>query len=193
MTTVALIRHGVTEWNVLGKAQGITDIPLNLPGERQAFALAERLSKEGKWDMIVSSDLLRAKETANIISRKLDALTCIFDERIREINCGDIEGTTEEERIKKWGKNWREQELGMEKFEEVSVRGSIFLDELVTKYKNKHILVVSHGALIGLTLRHILPEKFTTTYIENASITLLTYMKNEWNCSLYNCTNHLVY
>ena len=56
MTTVGLIRHGVTDWNDLGKAQGISDIPLNEAGRKQAIAIANRLSGE-KWDIIVSSNL----------------------------------------------------------------------------------------------------------------------------------------
>ena len=60
MTTIGLIRHGITEWNVLGKSQGISDIPLNEIGKQQAVALANRLSIEGKWDIIVTSDLPRA-------------------------------------------------------------------------------------------------------------------------------------
>ncbi|GIP39057.1 hypothetical protein J31TS4_23370 [Paenibacillus sp. J31TS4] len=59
-TTVGLIRHGVTGWNHLGKAQGISDIPLNEEGTKQALALAGRLSGE-EWDILFSSNLTRAK------------------------------------------------------------------------------------------------------------------------------------
>ena len=152
MTTIGLIRHGVTEWNELGKAQGVSDIHLNKIGKQQAFALANRLSLDLEWDLIITSDLSRAIETAQIISSKLKLPVSIRDERIREINCGEIEGTTEVERINKWGSNWREMNLGMEKFEDVSSRGLEFLEELAITYKNRRVLVVSHGALIGLTL-----------------------------------------
>ncbi|MGE6575021.1 histidine phosphatase family protein [Paenibacillus xylanexedens] len=54
-TTIGLIRHGVTEWNTLSKAQGISDIPLNEEGIEQATALAKRLSSE-EWDVIFSSN-----------------------------------------------------------------------------------------------------------------------------------------
>lgn len=70
MTTIGLIRHGITEWKVLGRSQGISDIPLNEIGRQQAVALANRLSLEEKWDVIVTSDLLRAKETGQIITSK---------------------------------------------------------------------------------------------------------------------------
>ena len=191
LTTVGLVRHGITEWNELKRAQGISDIPLNQTGEKQALALANRLSVEGKWDVIITSDLLRAKETAQIISDQLYLPISGYDKRIREINCGEIEGTTEEERLQKWGCTWRKLELGMEKFTDVSKRGSDFLEEAVITYKDKRVLVVSHGALIGLTLRRLLPEKFTSTLIDNTSVTILENIENQWDCTLYNCTKHL--
>lgn len=190
MTKFGLIRHGITEWNVLGKAQGISDIPLNTSGRKQAQALADRLSLE-EWDVIVTSDLSRAKETAVIISKKLNLPIDIYEKRLREINCGKIEGTTEDERLQKWGSDWRKLDLGMEKFEYVANRGCKFLQEAVMTYKDKRILVVSHGALIGLTLQSLLPKKFSKTNIENTSLTILENIENRWDCTLYNCIKHL--
>ncbi|MGM9985746.1 MAG: histidine phosphatase family protein [Bacillaceae bacterium] len=191
MTTIGLIRHGVTEWNRMNKAQGLADIPLNDLGRKQAIALANRLFLEEKWDVIISSHLLRAVETSQIIVTKLELPIILYDERIREINCGEIEGSTEEERVKRWGKNWREMNLGMEKFEDVSRRGIEFLEDVRMKYKDKRVLVVSHGALIGLTLQRLLPEKFSKTNIENTSLTILEHAGNKWTCRLYNCIKHM--
>ncbi|MER2171042.1 MAG: histidine phosphatase family protein [Psychrobacillus psychrodurans] len=191
MTTIGLVRHGITDWNVLGRAQGISDIPLNNLGKQQASALANRLILEEGWDVIVTSDLARAKETGQIIAAKLNLSINIFDKRIREINCGEIEGTTEEERLKKWGSNWRELDLGIEKFSDVSDRGYEFITELTNTYSDKRVLVVSHGALIGLTLQRLLPERFQKTQLDNTSITILNIKQGVWNCSLYNCTKHL--
>ena len=191
MTTIGLVRHGITDWNVLGRAQGISDIPLNNLGKQQASALANRLVLEGGWDVIVTSDLARAKETGQIIAAKLNLSINVFDKRIREINCGEIEGTTEEERLKKWGSNWRELDLGVEKFSDVSDRGYEFITELTNTYSDKRVLVVSHGALIGLTLQRLLPERFQKTQLDNTSITILNIKQGVWNCSIYNCTKHL--
>lgn len=188
-TTIGLIRHGVTEWNNLSKAQGISDIPLNEEGIEQASALAKRLSSE-EWDVIFSSNLTRARQTAEIIQQCL-AVPVFTDERIREINCGLIEGTTEEERITRWGANWREQNLGMEDFKVVAKRGLAFLEKLIMEYVDKRILVISHGAFIGLSLQHLLPQHFQKTYIDNTSVTILTHTNNKWACQLYNCTKHL--
>jgi len=123
ITTIGLIRHGVTDWNNLGRAQGISDIPLNEEGVKQTKALANRLSKE-KWDLIISSNLLRARQTAELIQKSLGTASVFTDERIREINCGLIEGTTEDERVARWGVNWREQDLGMEEIQIVAERAS---------------------------------------------------------------------
>ncbi|WP_117149132.1 histidine phosphatase family protein [Paraliobacillus zengyii] len=191
MITIGLIRHGITEWNSLGKAQGVSDIPLNEIGRKQASDIGDRFLLEEQWDMIITSDLSRAIETANIIGTKIGLPSSHIDKRVREINCGQIEGTTEEQRIRKWGSEWRNIDLGMEKFADVSNRGRDFLEDIVCTYKGKRILVVSHGALIGLTLQRLLPQKFQKTYIDNTSITILKNREEKWDCILYNCTKHL--
>ena len=191
MTTLGLIRHGITDWNSLGKALGVSDIPLNKIGKKQASDIGDRLSKEEKWDLIITSDLSRAIETGKIIGNKIDLNISHIDEKAREINCGKIEGTTEEERVQIWGDNWRELDLGMEELEEVSKRGIGFIEEINRLYRGKRVLVVSHGALIGLTLKRLLPERFPTTYIDNTSLTILSYAEEKWDCILYNCTKHL--
>ena len=191
MTTIGMIRHGVTEWNQLGKSQGLTDIPLNEEGNKQARSLADHLGIEGGWDFIVSSDLLRAVQTAEHLSDKLHIPILFYDHRIREIDCGQIEGTTEGERLQRWGVNWREQDLGMEKAADVAKRGMDFLKELDDTYPDKRILMVSHGALIGVTLQYLLPNQFPKTFIENTSLTILEKKEGNWCCSRYNATNHL--
>lgn len=116
MTTIGLIRHGITEWNYLGKAQGLTDISLNEVGKQQALALGTRLFLEEKWDILIASNLIRAIETAQIIGSQLNLPIIHTEQRIREINLGKMEGTTEEERLEKWGPNWRELDLDREQF-----------------------------------------------------------------------------
>ncbi|TWT13208.1 histidine phosphatase family protein [Planomicrobium sp. CPCC 101079] len=190
MTTIGLVRHGITEWNLLGIAQGSSDIPLNETGRQQAVALAERLSSE-TWDMIVSSDLLRAKETAQIIADRLELPISFTDPRIREINGGQIEGTTEDERIQKWGENWRSLDLGMESVELAAKRSVEFLEDILKNHNGKRVLLVTHGGLIGVTLKSLLPERFKDTHMNNTSITILENLESQWDCTLYNCTKHL--
>lgn len=191
MTKVGMVRHGITEWNRLGKSQGLTDISLNEEGNQQARLLAEHLFKEEGWDFIVSSDLKRAAQTAEHLSAKLNIPILFLEPKIREIDCGKIEGTTEEERVERWGENWRNQELGIEKPIDVAKRGMAFLEELSERFPSQRILMVSHGALIGVTLQHLLPDQFTKTYIENTSLTVLEKKNEKWSCLRYNFTDHL--
>ena len=83
---IYLVRHGQTDWNIEKKTQGHTDIPLNENGRKQAQILAQSISNL-KIDRIISSDLLRAKETAEIINERFGN-NISLDERIREINYG---------------------------------------------------------------------------------------------------------
>lgn len=80
---IYLIRHGETDWNVERKIQGQTDIPLNSNGKQQAEEAANEIANL-KIDRIISSDLSRAKETAEIINKKVGA-KITFDKRIREV------------------------------------------------------------------------------------------------------------
>jgi len=87
-----LIRHGQTQWNVLQKYQGQTDIPLNNTGREQAAKLAALLKQES-IEAIYCSDLSRAMETAKIIS-SFHTVEPVSDPRWREFNFGHWEGLT---------------------------------------------------------------------------------------------------
>ena len=191
MTTIGFVRHGITEWNELGKVQGRSNIPLNERGKQQTMALANRLALEEKWDIIISSDLERAAETAKIIASKLGRVDTHFDERTREIDCGQIEGTNEQERVSRWGSEWRKLDLGMESFEEVAKRGATFLKDISEQYKGKRVLIVSHGAIIGLTLRVLIPGGIQKNNIDNTALTIINEIEDQWECALFNCTKHL--
>jgi broad specificity phosphatase PhoE len=96
VTTLLLIRHGETDWNASGRLQGHTDRPLNDYGRRQAAELAERL-EEADVAAIYSSDLSRARETAEIVGARL-GLPVVVDTGLRERNWGTWEGLTPTER-----------------------------------------------------------------------------------------------
>ncbi|KZZ84925.1 histidine phosphatase family protein [Bacillus sp. SJS] len=190
MTKLGIVRHGLTEWNMEGRAQGSSDIPLHEQGLKEAEMLAERL-KEEDWDLLYSSPLLRAKQTADFISKKLGGLEVVTDERIRETGGGEIEGTTEAERVEKWGTGWRELDLGREQSGQVTKRGVEFVEELLEKHPGKNILMVTHGSFIRHLLKELTPMNEESEPLKNTSITHLLLDDSKWSCGLYNCTKHL--
>jgi broad specificity phosphatase PhoE len=96
VTTLLLVRHGETDWNADGRLQGHTDRPLSDFGRRQARRLAEELDGE-KFEAIYSSDLARARETAEIVGGHL-GLAVALDPDLREKDWGTWEGLTAVER-----------------------------------------------------------------------------------------------
>ena len=188
MTRIGLIRHGSTEWNKIKKAQGWSDIPLDQDGMDQARQLAYRIKGEN-WDLMYASPLLRARQTAETISAQ-SGIPVLLDKRLREAGGGLIEGTTEADRISRWGEDWRNLDLGREKKEQVASRGLAFLEEILEKHSEKNILIVSHGAFIKCLLEVLVPEEDIQASMENTSVTVLR-LKESWTCELFNCVRHL--
>lgn len=189
MTKIGLIRHGVTDWNYEYRAQGQTDIPLNDEGLRQAELLSRRMKNE-EWDYIYSSDLTRALETARAIGR-VKNIEVKTDQRLREMDCGLIEGTTEEDRVGKWGYAWSKLYLGIESTDSIITRGMSCITEISERHPGQKILIVSHGALLGLTLKKLIPHIDTEEHLENTSLTILNKVDDRWDFQVYNCTQHL--
>jgi len=96
-----LTRHATTEWNSAGRIQGQTDISLSPQGKIEAEELAKLLSDVG-INLIVSSDLKRASETAEIINASLN-VPLQLEQRLRECSFGNIEGLTKQQAIEKYG------------------------------------------------------------------------------------------
>ncbi|MFZ5815641.1 MAG: histidine phosphatase family protein [Bacillota bacterium] len=152
-TQITLVRHGVTDWNYDGRAQGHSDIPLNAEGRRQAEAVASRLSTE-LWDAVYSSDLSRSLSTAQAICRRTGH-EVIIEPRLRERNIGLAEGTTESERQLRWpGVPWNSLP-GLETNEQLARRAVEVLTEIARRHRGQRVIVVSHGGLIAAFLREI--------------------------------------
>lgn len=189
---IGFIRHGLTDWNALGKIQGQTDIPLNEEGRLQARMLGERLLQEPfKWDYIISSGLSRAEETASIIASMLDVPLLEPDLRLRERAYGQIEGLTAAERETRYGTEWQLQDLGQEKDLDLQERGMAFLEEMWTKYPDRNMLVVSHGGFLAQLYRALYKDR-QIERIGNLSLTILEKKDVDWIPHLFNCTRHLL-
>jgi broad specificity phosphatase PhoE len=189
---LGLIRHGLTDWNVLGRIQGQSDIPLNEEGRMQARLLGARLKEEPyQWDAVVTSGLSRARETGEIIASILGIELLKPDVRLNERSFGQVEGLTQAERESKWGADWQLLELGQESEEAMRLRGLEFLQAVWEENRDRNLLVVSHGAFLAQLFTALYEDKHTER-IGNLSLTILERQDIEWAPVLYNCTKHLL-
>ena len=162
LTTIYLVRHGETDWNVQNLLQGQTDIHLNKKGIKQSQEFAKKVKKV-KFDAVFSSDLVRARRTAEIIA--LDRKLAIETRKVlRERFFGKYEGMPRREFYKLFT-NW-EKLSEKEKFrfklsedieseEEAAIRLITFLREVAVGYAGMTILIVAHGGLMKALLIHL--------------------------------------
>lgn len=87
---IYMIRHGETDWNKMRRLQGQVDIPLNEFGRHLAVETAPAL-KDISFDIVFTSPLKRAKETAELVIGERD-IPIIEDKRIMEMGFGEFEG-----------------------------------------------------------------------------------------------------
>ncbi|HZE87376.1 MAG TPA: histidine phosphatase family protein [Methylomirabilota bacterium] len=162
LTTFYLVRHGQTDWNKNKKIQGQLDIPLNPTGEGQARDIAGKF-KDINFDLAFSSDLLRAKQTTEIIllERKLAIQTTKL---LRERDFGKLEGQPSAALLtySKLLTNLNDEERkhhrmaeGIENDKEVIARVITFLRETAVTHPGKTILVTTHGGILRMLLIHL--------------------------------------
>ena len=144
---IYFVRHGQTEWNVLKKVQGKADISLNKNGEIQALETAKMLEGK-KIDLIISSPLKRARQTADLIcqGRNIDI---IIDKRIEERDFGEFEGlkTSQFNFNEFWSYKANVDYDNAENIRDFFKRVYGFIEDIVNKYSDKNILIVSHGGV----------------------------------------------
>jgi len=155
---ILLARHGQTAWNALGKLQGHTDIELDATGREQARALAVSLRDAGVT-RVRSSDLSRARETADIVAAELALAPPDIDAELRERKFGILEGLTREECAANHPEAWRDwvaqtsHPPGGEPRADAVAR---IQRALLRVPPDGHTLVISHGGVMRLWLMEIL-------------------------------------
>ena len=160
--TIYLIRHGRTDWNDKKLIQGHLNIPLNSEGKTTAKELAQELKKIN-FDKVYSSDLLRAKQTAEIIALEQE-LVVEITQALRERNFGSFQGKPREHLIEidKVLETLTDEERYsythngiVESDEEIMTRFMIFIREIAIVNLGKTILVATHGGIIRAFLIHL--------------------------------------
>lgn len=168
--TIALMRHGQTDWNLAGRVQGHTNIPLNDTGRAQAREAAERLAEQGhRWSFITSSPLDRARETAEIIATRLGMSLASPIDNLIEQRYGEAEGVSVAEFEARWPN--RDFKFG-ETSEEVAQRGLRTIEELWETGGGSPVLAVTHGAFIRRLIATIYDIQYgEAPRILNATVT----------------------
>lgn len=144
--TLYVVRHGLTKWNEENRVCGITDIPLADRGIAQAIELSLQV-KEKQIEIILCSPLMRAMQTAEIISKAL-LKPYIVDARLKEQNYGAFEGASRNDETFKAAKQHFPHKMhGGESILQVTQRIFNFLDELKENYESRKVLIVTHGGV----------------------------------------------
>jgi len=160
MTRLCLVRHGQTDWNLEGRYQGQSDVPLNENGQAEAKSLIEQL--DGNiFSAVYSSDLIRARQTAEGIADHV-GLTVRIEPRLREINQGEWEGVLVEDIKARYEEIWSQRTEdpanvrppGGETVREVATRVYAALDDIAHIFPNGQVLIVSHGLSIATAICH---------------------------------------
>lgn len=161
--TFYIFRHGQTQWNIKKIIQGHKDSPLTEEGLEAARSIAKVL-KTVAFDAVYSSDLLRAKKTAQVLARE-HKLTVMTTKLLRERAFGQYEGYTLNTFAEELKDMIREQETlsakeryssrlakGIESDEEVMTRFFSFIRRVSLAYAGKNVAVVAHGGVLRTAL-----------------------------------------
>jgi broad specificity phosphatase PhoE len=187
MTTLWLVRHGQTDWNLAGRWQGqaASAPPLNAAGREQARALAGRLDMR-QVTAVYSSDLLRAVETAKILTAGT-GLVVQTDPRLREINLGVWEGMPTEGITSGYAAELDERRRdpvqarapGGECAGDVAERVWAAADDIARAHPAGPVLVVSHGLALATLICRAQSLGLETVYDQvpdNAHATVIEWV-----------------
>jgi broad specificity phosphatase PhoE len=191
-----LVRHGETEHNAKGIFQGYTPVPLSARGRQQATLVAERLASI-QPRVLYSSDILRAQETATIISQRI-RLSVQLRAGLREWHVGTWAGKPLEAYVAHLQTLQAHPVTyvpeGGESQVQTQARMVAQMQELAGQHRGETIICVSHGTAIDLLARHILgldvmqPPAYR---IANTSVNVFRYQGDAWEIVTLNEIRHL--
>jgi len=198
-TEIILIRHGETEWNSQQRMQGHSNSDLSSVGQAQIQALGQWM-KNVPFDLIYSSDSLRAKQTAEAITQ-FSGHELKIDLRLREKNLGVFEGLTSEEARERHPEVFRLFKTAGSKYvidegestQQLQDRALEIVDEIRIKHPEERVLLVTHGGFIRVVMKHSLGlslETPTRFLIRNTGVFRLVW-EDKWIVSQMGGVSHL--
>ncbi|MHA1125312.1 MAG: histidine phosphatase family protein [Candidatus Heimdallarchaeota archaeon] len=197
---ILLVRHGESTGNLNRIFQGQGAFPLTNKGKIQAVLAAKEI-KDNFTSIccIYSSDLVRAKESTEIISNILDIKDITYDQRLREHNCGVLEGKVFSEELKEkyLTPGMKDHDLRIPEGEsrnEMNKRIRESFEEIVTKTNKKDtVMIITHGGVLGRLLKTILNLVPEDKNFENCKVNLIERKTktDNWKLLLCNGENYL--
>ena len=184
--TALLMRHGETDWNREGRVMGRHQVELNAKGRAQVESAA-RFAENIRPDLIVTSPLRRARQSAEIIAAGLGGIEIVEEPEIAEVLYGRWEGMTYHEQVDdphylEYRKSPIEHPTpGGETIPEVQARGVAAVARAVSAHANQRILFVSHGDIIRTVLCHFMGlelKYFHRIRVDNATFSALQIAGN---------------
>lgn len=198
-----VIRHAESTWNAGGLYQGQSDVPLSAAGERQAEALARRLSGQ-RFDAAYSSDLERAQHTAELVSARLNPPLSVTSEAgLREIHVGELTGLSLTQITQRYPAYlselrqdpWGTRRPGGESMADLYARAAITLQEIAARHPGKRVLVFTHGGVVrvavGLALGGAPQQAWARLSVANTSITRVLLGDEHSTLLTFNDAAHL--
>jgi len=183
-THIGLFRHGQTDWNINFLLQGVTDIPMNSTGIAQVKTAARALQRSD-WDLVLTSPLGRARETAEIIAEQLGFDAIHQQDLLIERSFGEAEGLAYDQWKLKYSN--LDEIPGGESKSELTSRSELLLQNFASTHPGKRILAISHGALIRTVLaissNNELPRDGER--LGNASLNIVSHLESSWTVTKY--------
>ena len=178
-TTIYFVRHGQTDANKARIFSGQIDTPLNNTGREQVLETCKQIQKLSiKWDIIISSTLSRAYETAQIINQYFPInVDIIKDHSAIERSFGEAEGIpiTDENYRKIMNCEFKNEESE----EEIINRAQNFIHKILNTYPGKNVLVVTHSHFLKGCFKPYLPSLRFDTKTVNAGLSRLIFDQNQ--------------
>ncbi|KAL5708422.1 phosphoglycerate mutase (2,3-diphosphoglycerate-independent) [Ranunculus cassubicifolius] len=196
---IVVVRHGETSWNAAGLIQGQLESPLNEVGLKQAVAIAERLAKEQRPAAVYSSDLSRAKDTAEMIAKKWHIPEVIVVPELKERHVGSLQGLVwgeiqekEPEAYHAFFSSQPDLEIpgGGESFDQLCERSVAALEEIASRHRGERVIVVTHGGVLRAIYMSVTREP-SAGKIMNGSVNVLHLSEKKWVFNSWSDVTHL--
>ena len=183
-THSGLFGQGQTDWYIKFLLDGVTDIPMNQTGIEQVKSAAKAINKSD-WDLILTSPLGRARETAAIIAEQLGFDEVQQHDLLIERSFGEAEGLAYDQWKTKFSN--LDEIPGGESRSELIARSALLLDSFLEAHPGKRVLAISHGALIRTVLsissQNELPREGEK--LGNASLNIVSHLEKTWTVTKY--------